>query len=440
MRSRHVVFFLKTVMAMTALFAALMNMRYQYWSMGDNHPKRFDNQIEDGETHIAAFRGADAVVPTSSIMDTVDTGNNPLSRTRINSTMLSDGEFQHHDGVAIVTKIHGPHQWGLLQQSLCLLHFAYNNKVVYDIVVFTAEPIPQKMLESLRSLISPVNVTIALDNRGLKEEIKALSPSRYKAFLDDCRHHNQNTTNGAKYWDDQAIIQNLTWFSDCGNGRLAYNWQAEFRSRHIWHHPALEKYKWMMWMDTDGFCTKPWDRDPVAIAIENNLVIFFDNYHGGGSRKLPVAIANGFGVSLCQSRLTAQGQLESKLGTIEDATINEFCNNSRIEAIHGFFYITSLDFYRNQSVLAGIEALFGDCFLCRFPDDQLSVTIPAAILAPNRSWDMRRNEVRLEIYHNFRLDGRDEERTMGFKQLWKLKRLRQSMKEARDVCPVTERA
>jgi hypothetical protein len=70
----------------------------------------------------------------------------------------------------------------------------------------------------------------------------------------------------------------------------------------------------------------------------------------------------------------------------------------------------------------------------------MSVTIPATILAPNRSWDMRRNGVKLDIYHNFRMDGRDEEKTFGFKQLWKRKRLRQDMKEARGVCPITERA
>ena len=89
--------------------------------------------------------------------------------------------------------------------------------------------------------------------------------------------------------------------------------------------------------------------------------------------------------------------------------------------------------------MKGIETLFGDCFLCRFPDDQLSVTIPAAILAPERAWDMRRNGVKLDVFHNLRLDGKDSEKTMGFKQLWKLKRTRQAMKEARGVCPITEK-
>jgi hypothetical protein len=33
-------------------------------------------------------------------------------------------EFERQEGVVIVTKLHGPHQLLLLEQSLCLLHFA----------------------------------------------------------------------------------------------------------------------------------------------------------------------------------------------------------------------------------------------------------------------------------------------------------------------------
>jgi len=131
--------------------------------------------------------------------------------------------------------------------------------------------------------------------------------------------------------------------------------------------------------------------------------------------------------------------LESVLGTEQDATNDEYCNRARIRSVHGFFHITNLDFYRNPEVIDGIEQLLGDCFLCRTPDDQLIVTIPAAILAPARSWDMRRKGIKLDVFHNLRLDGKDSEKTMGFKQLWKLKRLRQAMKDARGVCPVTER-
>ena len=44
-------------------------------------------------------------------------------------------------------------------------------------------------------------------------------------------------------------------------------------------------------------------------------------------------IAEAFGVSLCQLRQTPQGQLESKLGTVEDAIENQYCNDTRIVSI-----------------------------------------------------------------------------------------------------------
>jgi hypothetical protein len=304
MKSRHVVFWLKAVLVLGAFLAATVNIMCQRWIS-----ERIDLLFIDS----SSSRSSSSI--STAGMEKMMTAN----RSSLNSAGLWDGEFKHHKGVVIATKIHGPHQWGLLQQSLCLLHFAYNKRVKYDIVVFSSEPIPAGMLQSIKSLLAPAKVTVALDNRGLKEEIAALSPSRYKSFLNKCRDHillnsmeiNTDSETGIDIGtdtkvllDDQSILQNLTWYSDCGDGRLAYNWQAEFRSRHIWHHPALAKYKWMMWMDTDSFCTKPWQRDPVALAIRNDLAIFFDNYHGGGSRNLARAIAKGFHVSLCQSRLT----------------------------------------------------------------------------------------------------------------------------------------
>jgi hypothetical protein len=89
---------------------------------------------------------------------------------------------------------------------------------------------------------------------------------------------------------------------------LQYNWQAEFRSKYVWNHPALligstiednknedennektkaktktktkknkYKYKYMMWIDSDAYCTVPWKNDPIQFMIENDGVIMFDN-------------------------------------------------------------------------------------------------------------------------------------------------------------------
>ena len=45
-------------------------------------------------------------------------------------------------------------------------------------------------------------------------------------------------------------------------------------------------------------------------------------------------------------------------------------------------------------------------------DDQLAVTVPAAMEAPERSWDMRAHGLHLEVWHNGNIDGKLQERPM----------------------------
>ena len=148
-------------------------------------------------------------------MDKVKKGIN-LAATPVASEKTNTTDFVRHDNVAIVTKIHGEHQWALLEQSLCLLHYAYNHKVLYDIVVFTTEAVPEKDIQELQATLSPVKVSVVVDNKGLQNEIADLSPAKHEALKELC-----NVTD----------TKNLTWFSTCQKTRLAYNWQAEFRGR-----------------------------------------------------------------------------------------------------------------------------------------------------------------------------------------------------------------
>jgi hypothetical protein len=322
-------------------------------------------------------------------------------------------EFERQEGVVIATKLHGRVYLKMLKQSLCLLTAAYNNRLHYDILVFTTTAtFNSSDIASLRSIVAPANLTIVVDNDGLQGEIAKLSPDRRTKFLKRC---------GGK------PPENLTWFSDCP-GRLAYNWQAEFRAWHIWKHPALEPYRYMMWMDTDGFCTKVWDRDPVAYMIRHELAIFFDNWPMGSARGKDIQdrIVDAFNTTLC--RLTLEnGQLNAWTGMP--------CPTALIRLIHGFFHITDLDFYRSDVVMHWAETLIGDCFLCRKYDDQVAVTIPAAILAPERAWDMRANGLHLDVFHNGQLDGKEKTRGGGFKKFWKWYG-NETFPEAFDTCHV----
>jgi hypothetical protein len=321
--------------------------------------------------------------------------------------------FEKQDGVVIVTKIHGTHQLHLLNQALCLLHYAYNRRPQYDIVVFTTDPISEGDMDNLRTLIHPVHVSFVVDNRGLQEEIAALSLVRYQNFLRACKVDNPH---------------NLTWWSECP-GRIAYNWQAEFRSWHIWKHPALAPYQFMIWLDSDSFCTREWTVDPIQVMIENDLVILFDNWpegtHGGADVKQ--RIWNAFGVNICTLQLE-DGHFVSELRSTA-------CRGGPVGDIHGFFHITNLDFYRSDFVQKWAEIWIGDDFLQRRYDDQFAVTAPAAILAPEKAWDMRGNNIHLDVFHNFALDGKHREQVGGFLKYWR-ENAKDRFPDAVDVCPI----
>ena len=353
---------------------------------------------------------------TNSSLDT--TAASPSMILQASSPMIrsSFSEFERHDGVVIATKLHGMHQLHLLEQSLCLLHQAYNNRVLYDIVVFTTEPLTPKAVESVQSLVAPAKLTVVVDNRGLQQEIAALSPIRRAKFLERC-----NVT----------TPHNLTWWSNCP-GRIAYNWQAEFRAWHLWTHSALASYHTMLWMDTDGFCTKVWDRDPVAFFLQHNLTILLDNFPQGRAkgREVQRRIYDSFQQSLCRVRVR-NGTLVSHLGTTLDD-----CPDARIPLIHGFFHITNLDFYRSPTVQHFAETWIGDCFLCRDYDDQGGVTIPAAVLTPHLAWGMQSHNLSLQVFHNAAMDGKQRAKPSDFLKYWSQFGPTQ-FPEAYGKCPVT---
>ena len=344
--------------------------------------------------------------------------------------------FKRYEKVAIVTKIHGPHQWLLLEQSICLLHFAYNNKVHYDIIVFSASEVPNEKIEELRNIVAPAKFEIVIDHMGFQEEIAALTPAKRELFLKRC---------------NVSSPVNLTWWSQCedppggnrGTSRLAYNWQAEFRSVRVWDHPALNNYRYMFWLDSDGFPSRPIEKDPIEYFIENKAVIMFENFPQGSDRgKHAQAIADSFNATVCDLRLGEKGHLERNLITREQYIMRKNgnktvkCDSEVVQMIHGFGHITDLDFYRQPKVLNGLKGLLGDCFLCRSPDDQLAVTIAAAIYAPEKSFDMRMHGFNLGIAHNGQFDGKEKFKPPGFVKYWRQKAKNNFPSEVDKVCRI----
>jgi hypothetical protein len=105
----------------------------------------------------------------------------------------------------------------------------------------------------------------------------------------------------------------------------------------------------------------------------------------------------------------------------------------RIGLVHGFMHITNLDFYRNATNLRFLELLVGDHRFSRQADDQLAVTAPVALVAPERAWDMRRNGLNLGIHHNGQLDGKEKNTVQGYNVFWE-KEGKKKWAVARDMC------
>jgi hypothetical protein len=170
-------------------------------------------------------------------------------------------------GMVVVTKIQGPPHLRALRQMLCLFTKAYNDRAHREIVVFTSEPIDPQDIRQLQQLAVPAQLTVEVDNPGLHEMIQSFTPQQQKELLQRCH---------------AKRVSDLTWYSQCDEERsyttlkgerLAYTWQAEFRALHLWTHPALKGYRYMMWMDSDAFCTRVWKQDPLAAMMRYDLIL-----------------------------------------------------------------------------------------------------------------------------------------------------------------------
>jgi hypothetical protein len=154
----------------------------------------------------------------------------------------------------------------------------------------------------------------------------------------------------------------------------------------------------------------------VAFAIRNELKILFDHFPQGhrAHEELRGMMQDAYnGDYVCHVNLV-NGHLEAyrPVGG---------CDKPNIPQIHGFFHITDLDFYRSDANLKWFDNMIADRKFSRMWDDQIAVTVPAAVLAANKSWDMHQNGVWLDVYHNQHFDGEKSRRHRGggFVHWWK---------------------
>ena len=117
---------------------------------------------------------------------------------------------------------------------MCYLSHAYNDKRRYDIVVFTTLPWTEDEIAELQAVVAPAKLTVALEAPPLEEQVAAMTKDEKDFLYKRC-----NVTEGKE----------ISWFNYCTepgsrhSNNLGYCWQAEFRSYHIWTHPAIMKVR-----------------------------------------------------------------------------------------------------------------------------------------------------------------------------------------------------
>ena len=305
-------------------------------------------------------------------------------------------DFSRQDKVVIATKIHGPPHMKQLIQSMCLLKAAYNNRPKYDVIVFVTLPLSSEDEDNLRSVVHPAHLQVVLDSKTLDDHLQHMSTDQVQRLLHRC---SVNTTDQLFWWtrccEEWAMGACMP---------LAYSWQSEFRSLHLWESEALKPYRYMMWFDSDAMPTKVWDQDPVAFMIRNELKMLFANFPQGKSagEDLSAKLVEAYNETVCKLKLV-DGRLNPIRGD---------CTKAVVANIHGFFHLTDLDFYRNAENLNWSRIMIGENKFSRRWDDQLAVTVPAAMRAPDKAWDMNYHNITLDVYHNGLYDG---------KRTWKLK-------------------
>lgn len=332
-------------------------------------------------------------IPAATATQRASSTNGTLSS--YDMTARNDGgvqDFVKQPNVVIAMKIHGDAFVPEVKQCMCLLHAAYNNRVLYDIIIFVTIALPEQDMQDIRAIVHPANINFVVDEKTFEDQIAELTPAQKKTLLNRCPGVNKT--------------EDLSWHERCRDGKhwmpLAYCWMSEFRSKQIWTQKALAKYKYMLWFDSDSFSTMVWKQDPVAFAIRKNLVLLMGNYPQGSVKAMTgvhYRISQAYNRTLCSSELDMFGRLRVTYGDPETCRTN-------VQGTHGYFHITDLDFYRLPQNLHWSEVLIGDGKFQRIWDDQLAVIVPPAMLAPERTMEMETAGLKLEVMHNGMMMGK----------------------------------
>ena len=342
------------------------------------------------------------------------------------TTVIKD--FEHQPNVVIACKIHGPEHVHELKQSFCLLHAAYNRRVLYDILLFSTLALSEEDTAALQLIVSPATLTVYTDEQSLHEQLAALTPSQQRTLLNRCLN--------------VSTIQDFTWQTLCVDDihtiPIQYTWMSEFRSKQIWTLKPLKPYKYMMWFDSDSFPTQVWRQDPVAFTIRNKLVLLGANCAQGktlGRHGVQERIYKAYKRTLCSNVIGQDARMEATylLQTGEPGKNCTKCWDHDVVQVHGFLHITDLDFYRLPQNIYWYDVMIGDGKFGRVWDDQLAITVPPAMLAPHRAMDMEAAGINLDVMHNGLMMGKRNWPGGAYLKFWNTEGV-EKFPEAQELC------
>ena len=295
----------------------------------------------------------------------------------------------------------------MVKTWLCLLSHAYNDKVKYDVVVFTTMPWEENEIAEVQQVALPAKVTVVLEGPSLEERLAALTEDERNFLYERC---------------GKTKEKNLTWFHHCKEpnaknvANLGYSWQAEFRAYHIWTHPAIREYRYMMWLDSDARLTKEWDVDPMKIMVENNLVLLYSGFpywHHHSNSDVADILKASYNTSICtidakRERLVAQ----------------PCAGPATFSVVAGMHHITDMNVYRKDIHQQFLKNYTGPYPFSRERDDQAAVTLVAVMeqyIQNNYSndikkelvWNERGHDLTLKIGHHRKFDNLRSERLPG---------------------------
>lgn len=138
--------------------------------------------------------------------------------------------------------------------------------------------------------------------------------------------------------------------------------------------------------------------------------------------------------SLCYINQSGMGKFITRMCKPDNDGHKLLESSSAFGLVHGFMHITDLEVYRKPIHLNfnRILTTYKTFPFSRQWDDQIAVTVPAAMEDPDRAWDMRLHGYNMSILHNGMLDGKTRAPKFLFTRWWNL--YKDTWPVAREMC------